>query len=112
MSIGAAALLRNMLARLFQLGRPNSMATNDSRILNIYVKCHKCGEQIHLRIRKTDEIQRDMDGNTYSYYLQKTVIGNKCYNRILLRLEFDESYRLLDAHITGGDLVQNENHTQ
>lgn len=82
-----------------------STIASDPKALHIYVRCIKCREVLHLRIRKTDEVQRDLDGKGYSFYVQKHVMGNRCYNQIPIRIEMDEAYRVINKTAVGGEFV-------
>ena len=76
----------------------------------VYLKCDKCQELISLRIRKSSEIQRDEGGGGKSYdmFVNKTVVGSKCFNRMDLRLEFDKAYRVVNSELSGGSFVPKE----
>jgi hypothetical protein len=97
-----------IIDRFFRFLVNSSSATSnnpESKAIWVYLKCSKCGEPIALRIRKTDEIQRDYDGNDSNYFVQKLVVGNKCYNRIPLRLDLDSSYKIKNKTIQGGIFI-------
>ncbi|NPV81240.1 MAG: hypothetical protein HPY52_13375 [Firmicutes bacterium] len=87
---------------------------NDRNAVWIYVKCKKCGEIVPLRLRKTDEIQRDCDNVCSApgavFFVHKEVMGKstKCFNRMDLFVEFDCAYRVVGANITNGELVSRE----
>ncbi len=75
----------------------------------VYLKCDKCGEPISLRIRKSSEIQRDESGGkTYDMFVNKIVVGSKCFNRMELRLEFDKAYRVVNRELKGGSFISKE----
>ena len=75
----------------------------------VYVQCSKCGEKIALRLRKSSEIQREETGNRgYQMFINKTVVGNKCFNRMQLRLEFDGAYRVVNKRLDSGTFITKE----
>lgn len=69
------------------------------------VECERCGERIDVRLRKSSDIQRSLEGDPFEYFVQKTIVGTGCFNRIELRLEMDGRYRLIDSEAKGGRLV-------
>ena len=72
----------------------------------VYLKCDKCGEKLSLRLRKSSEIQRDeAGGNGYQMFVNKTVVGSKCFNRMQLRLEFDSVYRVVNKQLENGTFI-------
>ena len=99
-------LVRNWLAKLTTHGGVHSGIENTPRAIWVYLRCDRCGELISLRIRKSSEIQRDEGvGQNYDMFVNKTVVGNKCFNRMQLRLEFDKSYRVVNKHLSGASFV-------
>ena len=73
-----------------------------------YIKCDKCGEKLALRLRKSSEIQREEAGRGYQMFINKTVIGNQCFNRMHLRLEFDGAYRVVNKQLQAGTFITKE----
>mgnify|MGYP007130807802 CR=1 FL=1 len=72
----------------------------------MYLQCDKCGERLALRLRKSSEIQREDDGShDYQMFINKTVIGNDCFNRMQLRLEFDGMYRVVNKQLENGTFI-------
>ncbi|HHV62634.1 MAG TPA: hypothetical protein GXX51_08360 [Firmicutes bacterium] len=110
-----------LFARLFgpAAGQPVKSKTSgapaggsDRNAVWVYVKCRKCGEVVALRLRKTDEIQRDCDGVCSSpgavFFVRKEVMGTRCFNRMDLLVEFDANYRVVGSKVTGGELASRE----
>lgn len=110
----------SFFARLFgsAAGQPpgsksqGTLELGERNAVRVYVKCRKCGEVIPLRLRKTDEIQRDCDGVCSSpagvFFVHKVVVGKRCFARMDLLLEFDATYRVVASKVTGGELVPRE----
>lgn len=69
------------------------------------VECDRCGERIDVRLRKSSDIPRGAEGDPFEFFVQKTVVGTKCFNRIDLRLEMDARYRLVRCDAKGGRLI-------
>lgn len=72
----------------------------------VYLKCDRCGEKLALRLRKSSEIQREEAGTQdYQMFINKTVIGNECFNRMQLRLEFDGMYKVMNKRLQNGTFI-------
>jgi len=84
---------------------PQPQAVEDlGDTLLVRVVCDRCGEEVAARLRKSSDIQPNYDGGDFAYFVQKTLVGNKCFNRIDVRLELDGRYRLLRSSVRGGEL--------
>jgi len=83
--------------------RPQSVEDLGDALL-VRVVCDRCGEEIAARLRKSSDIQPNYDGGEFAYFVQKTLVGAKCFNRIDIRLELDGRYRLLRSNVRGGAL--------
>ena len=104
--LGLLSRLVNKLTSAAQTPR-NRIVTRDA--VWVYVQCSKCGEKIALRLRKSSEIQREETGNRgYQMFINKTVVGNKCFNRMQLRLEFDGAYRVVNKRLDSGTFITKE----
>ncbi|NLY11150.1 MAG: hypothetical protein GX020_05640 [Firmicutes bacterium] len=77
----------------------------DDKALWVFVRCKKCGEKIKLRIRTTDEVQEAEPEDGFEYYVNKTIVGNKCFNRIEASFFFDAKYRLINSDLYNGELI-------
>lgn len=75
----------------------------------IYIQCEKCGEKIPVRLRTTSEVQKregpDAELGSGQYFVQKTIVGSKCYQRIEATVDFDAKYNVVDSHIDHGKLI-------
>lgn len=75
----------------------------------IYLKCDRCDEKIPVRLRTTSELQRregpDADLGPGTYFVQKTVVGSNCYQRIDATVDFDLKYNVVDSKVTNGKLI-------
>jgi hypothetical protein len=89
----------SFLKRLFggQSGR------GDSDGIYLYVRSNSTGEVIKVRLHKYNDLTASDDFT--SYYVHKTIMGTKSYDRIEAEFEFDKNRRLLSSHVNGGMLV-------
>ncbi len=102
------------LKKVFAGGRASVAPKADQRLvrdekaaISAIVVCDRCGEEISVRMRKSSDIPRDYQAKEYTFFVQKTVVGTECFNRIDMRLEFDARYRLVNHDVTGGSLKPN-----
>ena len=76
----------------------------------------KCGEKIPVRLRTTSELQRregpDTEQGPGMYFVRKTVVGKKCYQRIEASVEFDFKYDVVDHKVTNGRLITCDEYNQ
>lgn len=77
---------------------------DEKETISVVIICDRCGEEISVRMRKSSDIQRNYESGEYAFFVQKTVVGTECFNRIEMRLEMDPRYRLISKHIEGGTL--------
>jgi len=75
----------------------------------IYLQCDKCDEKIAVRLRTTSELQKregpDADGGPGTFFVQKTVVGSRCYQRIEAIVDFDAKYNVVGSQIKNGKLI-------
>jgi len=87
-------------------GQPRTSPLKDiGEAIIVSIECDRCGERIETRLRKSSDIPRSSEGDPFEYFVQKTLVGTKCFNRIELRLEMDGRYRLISSSAKGGRLV-------
>jgi len=72
------------------------------------VKCKRCGEIIRGRVNVYNEPSMELDEKGKPYYTcRKVLIGNGyCFEKIEVVFKFDESKRMLDREISGGEFVE------
>jgi len=107
--------LRRLTQGLFKGGnipakRPDEAAAlkDAGDAIIVSVECGRCGERIDVRLRKSSDIPSASDGDPFEFFVQKTIVGTKCFNRIDIRLEMDARYRLIRSDAKGGRLVAPE----
>ena len=97
-------------------GKTGYTTTDGPHGLWFYVQCDKCGEKIAVRLRTTSEVQRregpDADLGPGQYFVQKTIVGSQCYQRIEAMVDFDAKYNVVDAIIDHGKLITYKDFTE
>ena len=74
--------------------------------MDVYVKCDRCGEVIKTRIDLHNDLSLADGGG---YVVNKTLIGSQlCFERIEVRLTFDERRQLVDREISRGEFITAE----
>ncbi len=90
-------------------GEPGYATPDGPHGLRIYVQCDKCGEKVPVRLRTSSEVQKregpDADQGSGQYFVQKTIVGSKCYQRIEATVEFDARYNVVESTVKGGKLI-------
>ena len=78
----------------------------DEAVYWIYARCHRCGEVIRTRIDLINNLSPLDEGG---YTVHKTLVGSQRYfERIEVRLIFDEGRRLVEREISRGDFITRE----
>jgi hypothetical protein len=83
----------------------------NSDVLWVYVRCHKCGEVIRTRIDLRHDLTPNYsaEGRVTEYVLRKVLIGSqRCFERIGVTLTFDPQRRVISREIAGGQFVSRE----
>jgi hypothetical protein len=69
----------------------------------IYVRCGRCGEAIRTRVNLHNDLSGRDEGG---YVVSKTLVGGgRCFERISVTLMFDQSRRVVDREISGGEFI-------
>jgi hypothetical protein len=72
----------------------------------IYVRCRRCGEVIKTRLDLHNDLSLADGGG---YVVNKTLMGSQlCFERIEVRLTFDERRQLVDREISRGEFITAE----
>lgn len=103
--MGLISNLLHYLSRGF--ARAPKLSRVQGNAVWVFVQCNNCGEMIALRLRRTDEIQIAEKGSANTYFVNKTVMGNDCFNRIDVYLQFNHAYQVLfeTSRVVTGKLV-------
>ncbi|MFO8036921.1 MAG: hypothetical protein R6U57_09885 [Anaerolineales bacterium] len=78
---------------------------------NVYVVCDRCGEKLKTRINKAHDLSVEYGARQGkdTYFCRKVLIGDgPCFQRIEVKLTFDEHKNLIDKEITGGRFISRE----
>jgi hypothetical protein len=97
--------LPSWLAALFGGGAPRPSApAGDPDGLYLYFRCKRCGEVVRVRANRRNDVNREDEGPG-AMVLRKEVMGNKCYQLMSAEVWLDSEYRIVDAEVSGGELV-------
>lgn len=78
----------------------------DSDGIFVYVRSSRTGEVIRVRLHKYNDLTASDD--FMSYHVNKTIMGEKSFDRIEAEFEFDKNRQLVNSNITGGTLVDED----
>lgn len=78
----------------------------DTDGIYLYIRSNRTGEVIRVRLHKYNDLTASDDFT--SYHVNKTIIGEKSFDRIEAEFEFDKNRRLANSNITGGTLVDED----
>ena len=95
------------LTRLFTR-RPRS---DSPPALWIYVACSRCSEAIRVRAdRRYDLVSEMRDPGEVgpAYTLHKDIVGTRCFQRIVVDVEFDQRLQVIERRISGGRWLTEE----
>jgi hypothetical protein len=81
----------------------------------IFVRCNRCGELINTRLDLRNDLSLDYgeeEKNTI-YFCRKVLMGQKlCFQKIEVKLKFNEKRQLLDREVSGGKFVSHEEYLE
>lgn len=96
----------DLIKRFF---KPN----RQGNLIPIYLRDNKCGENIKVLVRKSYDIQKIYeDGEKADYRLKKVVICNNCYNKIIVTIDFDRAYNIINTTIDGGKVITEKEYNE
>jgi len=84
----------------------SSLAPGGDAGLYYYVRCDRCGEVIKVRINRMNDLSQSDDGKTL--FARKTIVGQRCYNRIEAEFTYNANRQLVNTEIQGGKLATEE----
>jgi hypothetical protein len=100
-------ILKNVL-RVFG-GQPSAAAADNG--LYFYVKAHRCDEVIQVRLNLMNDLSHRDDENgveSKDFFVHKTVVGRKCYDRMEAEFVFDQNRKLTHKEVLGGVFVDED----
>ena len=99
------------LSRLFGGGTAASAGQDngDRDGLHFYVRCDKCGETIHIRASKANDVGVDYgDDDAVSRALHKEVLGSRCQNLMYVHLTLDDRFNIVESSTERCTLISRE----
>ena len=76
-------------------------ATGDTQGIYFYVQCDRCGTPVRLRADK----QYDLISGGTGYVWHKTIVDNRCFQRMPTVVYLDRAYEMVSHEITGGHYI-------
>jgi hypothetical protein len=94
----------NILKQLANLFTGGAKPLSGDIGLYYYIRCDRCKEVIRVRINPMNDLSGTDDGK--GYFVRKTIVGRRCYNRIEAEFMYSRDRKLIDSTISGGRLVE------
>lgn len=80
-------------------------AADDGMTVMVYIKITRTGEIVPLRLRRGYDISQSDDGR---HFARKLVMGKRSFERVEAELYFNAQGKVVDAELSGGELVSAE----
>lgn len=96
----------DFLKRLFGGGGTPGGPKGDPDGMYFYVRSTRTGEVIRVRLHRYNDLSQSEDDR--HYFARKVVVGQKSFDRIEVAFNFNQSRQLIDADVTGGTLVDQD----
>jgi hypothetical protein len=77
-------------------------------LIDIHVKCNKCGERIDSYFRKNYDLQSSYGEEKWAYLIDKNLVCPGCYQNITMRIEFDNLLNKINSELAGGEFIVGE----
>jgi hypothetical protein len=86
----------------------SSPRLSGGKFYDFSVKCKRCGEVIQGQVNVDNEPSLEFGDKGKSFYVcRKVMMGSgSCFQQIEVVFKFDESRRVLEHQITGGEFVE------
>lgn len=66
--------------------------------LHFYVRCDRCGETIHVRSSKANDVGVEYgDGDSTARVLHKEILGSQCQNLMYVHLTLDDRFNIIES---------------
>ena len=86
-------------------------STTDPYGIHFYVKCDHCGDVVHVRADRRNDLTR-VYGSEGSFLWKKEIIDGRCFRMIEAEVVFDSQYRPVSQEITGGHFVTQQEYEE
>ena len=96
----------NKIKKLFSGG-----AGGGAPMLDVVVRCDRCGEIIHGQIHLHNDLSIEYEGDDRYYYCRKGLVGSgdtRCFQEVVIEYTFDANRKVIDRRIEGGRFVDEE----
>ena len=77
-------------------------------LLDIAVRCDRCGEIIHGQINLNNDLSVQYEGDDTFYYCRKGLVGgsgSRCFQEVVVEYTFDARRTVIERRIEGGQFV-------
>jgi hypothetical protein len=81
------------------------------RLLDVAVRCDRCGEVIHGQINLSNDLSVQYDGDDSFYFCRKGLVGGRetrCFQEVIIEYTFDARRNVIDRHVEGGQFADSE----
>ena len=99
----------NILRQFIDFLTPRSAPSGSDVGLYYYIRCKRCGEVIRVRINPHNDLSIGDDDKRFA---RKTIVGQRCYNRIEAEFRYSSSRKLLGVEINGGEQVTQQDYDE
>jgi|SRR6056297_3512276 len=83
--------------------------SSDSKIIKLFIADKKCGNKMRVVLRKGYDIQKNYDDNVEGeYQIHKIIVCDKCYNNVVIDVQFDRNYNIINKSIENGKFLTEE----
>jgi hypothetical protein len=77
-------------------------------LLDVVVRCNRCGEIIHGQINLRNDLSIEYDSDDVRYFCRKGLVGsgaNRCFQTVVVEYTFDANRNVVDRRVEGGTFV-------
>lgn len=83
--------------------------SSDSKVVKLFIEDKKCGNKMRIVLRKGYDIQRNYDENVEGdFQIHKVIVCDKCYNNVVIDVQFDRKYNIINKSIENGKFITEE----
>lgn len=98
------------LSKIFGGGanRGAEAPSTDRDGVHFHVRCEKCGEKIHIRASRQNDVAEEYDGEATRKVLNKEILGSRCQNLMYAHLDLDQSGKVVASRMERCTLITKE----